>query len=125
MKLAVLTALMAIALPAPAFAADWILLGSSRGSKFYIDRQSIRTMPNGHKRVWSRYEYNSPNNLEFTSSKNYTEFDCIQDRRLELSSTFYKDEDVKITVDSIEKWDFITPETVGESEFNYVCHGKH
>jgi hypothetical protein len=55
MKFAVSASLLVTALSAPALASDWVLVAESvRDSKYYIDRQSIRTMPNGYKRAWER-----------------------------------------------------------------------
>jgi hypothetical protein len=44
---------MALALPEPALAADWVLvLTSKHGDKSYIDRSSMRTPAVGVRRVW-------------------------------------------------------------------------
>lgn len=74
MKFAVFAALMAIAMPAPALAADWVLVTENTvGDKFYIERQSIRTTSNYYKRVWMWVILNQINKLGITKSKSYHE----------------------------------------------------
>jgi len=125
MKFAVLAALMAVALPAPALAADWVLVGENvSDDKYYIDRQSIRLMPNGYKRAWIRSVYNTPSKFGDTSAKVYHEYDCSQGRRRMLTSTYYKGEEVTgsgNTVGSNAEWQYSSPESIGEILFNFVC----
>ena len=79
MKFAVLVALMAITLPVPAFAADWVLISNDElWGKVYIDRQSVRTMPNGYKRAWRKRDLAKVDEYGTIQSKVYDEYDCIQ-----------------------------------------------
>jgi len=126
MKFAALTALVAIALPAPAFASDWVFVDESVASKdrYYIDRQSIRLMPNGYKRAWVRTDHNMPDKFGDTSAKVYYEHDCNQGRRRMLTSTYYKGEEVTTsgnTVGSNAEWTYPSPDSIAETLLNLVC----
>ena len=122
MKLAVLAALMAIALPAPALAADWVPAANSiDGNMFYIDRQSIRTMPNGYKRVWEQVDYAKTDKFGDTGAKRYREYDCIERRVRFLSINYFKGNEVTSTDGRGSDWNYISPESINESLFQFVC----
>ena len=126
MKFAVFTALVAATLAAPVLAADWVFIAESVGikDKFYIDRQSIRLMPNGYKRAWERNDYNTPNEFGDTSSKIYHEYDCNQGRRRMLHSNFYKGEEVTTSsnpVGSNAEWIYNAPDSVADYFLKFVC----
>ena len=88
MKFAVLVALMAIAMPAPALAADWVLVSeSTNGDKYFVDRQSVRTLPDGYQRVWIQSSYLKTDPDEPNGSKYFKELDCTGGRERNLQST--------------------------------------
>jgi len=126
MKLAVFAALLAIALPAPAFAADWVLVGQGAASnaKSYIDRQSIRTTPNGYKRAWMKTIHAQPTNLGVSVSRILKECDCSGGRFRYLQQTYLRDEEIITTVNTTSEWYFVEPEAVDEATLNFVCYGK-
>jgi hypothetical protein len=81
MKFAVVAAFMAIALPAPALAADWVLVTESDPKssiysdvivKIYVDRETILTMQNKNRRVWEAITGNNK-----LIEKRLIEFDCF------------------------------------------------
>jgi hypothetical protein len=126
MKFAVLAALVAIALPAPAFASDWVFVDESVASKdrYYIDRQSIRLMPNGYKRAWVRNDYNKPSEFGDTSSKLYYEYDCNQGRSRTLHANFYKGEEVTNSVNPVganAEWTYLSPDSIADYLLKFVC----
>jgi len=122
MKLAVLTALVATALSAPALAADWMLVGENiNESRFYIDRQSIRTMPNGYKRAWYKRESEIPNKFGNTWPKSYNEYNCIQRRDRNLSLITFNDESIKNTRNEITEWNYAPPGSGIEALLQLVC----
>ena len=125
MKFAVLTALVAITLPVPAFAADWVLVGDSvSGSKLYVDLQSIRTMPNGYKRAWSRTDLKIPDKDGDNIYTGYREFDCVEKRARPLSIIFRKGEQVTYTNNAVGEWSYFSPDSMFEGLQNFVCYGK-
>jgi hypothetical protein len=123
MKFAVLAALMAIAMPAPALAADWVLVdvGSADGTKFYIDRLSMRTMPNGYKRAWNKRDFSKADKDGDTGVKGYDEYDCIEKRSRNISFTFFKGKQPTTTSNEVSKWDYVMPDSTAESLLIFVC----
>jgi hypothetical protein len=125
MKLAVFAALMATALPAPVLAADWVFLSENTGGdKFYIDRQSIRTMPNGYKRAWRRTIVGQPKEFGDTLTRFFSEYDCSGGRDRSLQGTAFKGEEITTTRNTPGEWSYVAPETIGEAMLNFVCYGK-
>ena len=121
MKFAIFAALIAITLPAPAFAADWVLTSENvSGTKFYIDRQSIRTMPNGYKRAWVRSNHKIADKSERKSSMSYWEFDCIERRDRVLSLILYSGDQAKNS-NEVKDWDYVTPDTARDKLFKFLC----
>ena len=122
MKFAVFAALMAIALPAPALAADWVLAAESiSDDKYYIDRQSIHATPNGYKRAWILVYYAGPDQVGVTGYRKFQELDCARGRDRGLQITFYKGKKVLGTNTTPADWTYIVPETNGEALFNFIC----
>lgn len=125
MKFVVLSAGVALALPAPALAADWVFLVENLSDvKYYIDRQSMRLMPNGYKRAWIRSDYAKADKFGNTSSKFLDEYDCNQGRQRMLTSIYYKGEEVTVsgnTVGLTAEWQYPSPDSIGETLFNFVC----
>ena len=121
--LALIFALMTIALPAPALAADWVQTGVTEadGDIFYVDRQSIRTMPNGYKRAWNRVLHKLPTELGFTTSRLYYEFDCNQGRLRIISSVYFKDDDVAEKHNNVNSWDYASPDSMADGLIKFVC----
>ena len=118
-------ALIAATLPTAAMAADWVLLGlDTSGNTMYIDRDSIRNMPNGHKRAWVRTELGKPFQTGDTGFRLLEEYDCGEGRVRALQSTWFKGADVTFTSNDIGEWSYVGPETNGELALNFVCFGK-
>ncbi len=125
MKFALIAAIMAIAMPAPALAADWVLASKDAdGNKFYIDRQSIRTMPNGYKRAWVQAYYGKIEIEGSTGYKSFEEFDCAESRSRTLKDIFLKGEEVALIDDAIGNWKYIAPESNKENILYFACSGK-
>ena len=122
MKLAVLTTLVAAALSAPALAADWMLPGENiNDSRFYIGRQSIRTMPNGSQRAWYTRELEIPNKFGNTWPKSYNEYNCIQRRDRNLSLITFNDESITNTRNEITEWKHAPPVSGIEALLQFFC----
>ena len=126
MKFAVLAALVAITLPAPAFAADWVLVSETlSGTKNFIDRSSIRAMPNGHKRAWGRKYFSKPVNSEGVNGHILLEeFDCGGERHRIMDMTTLRDGQVVDMWQPPLEWSYIAPDSSGEADLNFVCYGK-
>jgi opacity protein-like surface antigen len=91
MKFAVLAALVAIALPAPALAADWVNTGETvEGREWFVDKDSIVVGPKGYKRAWVRVENNFIDSFGNTAAKRLEEHDCENNRYRTLYIKFFK-----------------------------------
>ena len=122
MKFAVLAALMAIALPAPVLASDWVLVSTGvEGRKTFVDRQSVRTTPNGYKRAWTKRIYPEIDKFGDNRVTVYQEFDCIQNRNRNLNAIYYSGERVTTTDVTVSEWVYVPPETIGETLQKFVC----
>lgn len=125
MKFAVFAALMAANLSAPALASDWVSLGENIAEdETFIDRQSIRTMPNGYKRAWERTVYGKPSKYGDTSSRQFSEYDCSGGRKRFLNGTFFKGEEITTMGNTPMDWNYVAPDTIAEATLNFVCYGK-
>ena len=118
-------ALIATTLSSAAVAADWVLVtASTDGTLGYVDRESIRTMPNGYKRAWMRIVYAEPIDYGITSAEVFKEFDCRERRSRYLQSIFLKGKEVTTTVNRPSDWDYHRPDSAAEGLLEYVCFGR-
>lgn len=117
--------LAAVFLSASALAADWALVvESSSGSTYSVDKGSMRTMPNGYKRAWLWTIYGQAKNTGTTSYKAYSEVDCQNGRMRDLQTLYYKGEQLNSSNYEPESWVYVAPDTVQEAVFDYICFGK-
>lgn len=124
-NLTLAAAFFAATLPVAAFAADWVFVAENlSGNTFYIDRETIRTMPNGYKRAWVRSYFSKPTDYGDTGYRSLSEFDCREGRYREMQITWFKGEDVSTQENTPREWRYAAPETAGESSLNFVCFGK-
>lgn len=104
----------------------WVLVNSNGGGwDQYVDRRSIRMMPNGYKLAWVRQDFGRPNRHGDTSKSNLTEFDCATGRFRHLEQVYYQEEEVTTQDDRASKW--MTASRIGigsERELAYVCEGR-
>lgn len=115
--------LVASAVSVPAFAADWVYV-TSGGNKtdHYVDRTSIRQV-GGYKQAWERIDVLDPND-DWEKVVALTEYDCPGRRTRSLQSTaFYRNGSNHLAPGG-RKWRFVSPESVNEAIFDFVCFGK-
>ncbi len=125
MRKLALTAALIASLPTAALAEDWVFVAEAlNGHKWYVDRDSIRTMPNGNKRAWERQVYAKPLESRFTSSKILREYDCREGRFRLLQATVYKGEGVTRWITDTMEWIYVPPGSPAEARHNYVCFGR-
>jgi hypothetical protein len=123
--LALTAAMIAATAPTAAIAADWVFVGAStEGNTFYIDSESIGTLPNGYKRAWVRIYLSKPDADRNTAARVLMAFDCHGARRRTLQLAWFSVEKVTSTHNSPDDWLHIAPETPGEMMLNYVCFWK-
>ena len=123
--LALIAALMAIALPAPVLASDWVLVQSShKGDRLYFHRQSIRTMPNGHKQAWAWLYLSKPTSQSLTRARGLFEFDCSEARYRILQEEPFNGREPLTGTSGPRGWNYIAPGTRFEKLLNYVCFDR-
>ena len=124
-KLTLITALIATTLSSAAVAADWVRVGAGvAGNIFYVDRESIRTMPNGYKRAWVRVVYSEPINGPAgvaDTSEVLMEYDCDEGRSRSIELTFFRGDEFVIRERDASGWSYIRPDSVSNTFMEYVC----
>lgn len=123
-KISLTAALVATTLSTAAMAADWVKVGRGIDSDDYIDRESIRTMPNGNKRAWVLSVYFNPTKFGDTSVRALEEYDCREGRNRTLQAIYYRGGNVIARDETTTVWHYAPPETVMDANLNYVCFGK-
>lgn len=126
-KISLTAALAAVTLSTAAMAEEWVIVAEdAKGNMLTVDSTSIRTMPNGHKRAWSMNFY--PNGLITSEgpdrSVSLEEYDCREEKSRSLQSTFFKEEEVVEVNSAPTNWQYASPRSLHEAQFNYVCFGK-
>lgn len=124
-KISLTAALIAATLSTAAVASDWVLVTATANlDAFFIDRESIRTQPNGYKRAWERNIYAEPENMGITSAELLEEYDCRERRRRTIHRIYFKGEDATTNGPGTQGWMYVRPDSIGEHLLEYVCFGK-
>ena len=123
-KLTLIAALIATTLSSAAVAADWVLMYEDEKADTYVDRESIRSTPNGYKRAWLRTIYGEPENTGITSVKLFAEYDCSEGRIRFLQASAYKGAENFQTMRQPTEWRYLIPDSIEENPFNYACFGR-
>lgn len=124
MKRSLFAAVAITVMSAPVSAADWVQVSkAANGDMYFVDSQSIRTMPSGYKRAWRRTVFGKPLNGGVTSARTLDEFDCKEGRRRTIQWTYFKEEEIKSSYSHADNWTYVAPDTSGEDLQNYVCFG--
>ncbi|MDC8755644.1 hypothetical protein OIK40_13420 [Erythrobacter sp. sf7] len=99
-----------------AIAADWVYVGTSASDTvFTVDRESIRTLPNGHKRAWIQTILLAPDDDGDDRYEIYLEFDCHELRRRNLQASYFKGDNLTRSINTSSEWTFVRPDSVGET----------
>jgi hypothetical protein len=120
--MAAVTALVMAA--TPAFAADWIYVTTNvHGSVLYYDADTIQRS-GSQVTVWEKSDHSRDKTTVWREAKDRYRYDCAERTRTLLHSTnYYPDGKVEsLTYETYEqKVRPITPDTVGEAQFEAVC----
>ena len=114
----------------------WLTVGFGRTVQVLVDSHSIRR--NGSKvSIWTNWRYQEPVDTTtiypkgtYLSSKNHITYNCKARTSFTSQSTRYSNLEGGDVVESLnwpdkpENHRDITPETVGESLFDYACQSK-
>ena len=124
-KISLTAALLAATLSTAAMAADWVLAAENEsGDQYYVDRESIRTMPSGYKRAWVRSYWSESSQTGATGYRSFEEFDCREGRSRRLQTTMLEGNDPVRIDNEMTSWRYEAPDTASEGVLNYVCFGK-
>lgn len=113
--------LVASAVSVPAFAADWVYVGSDSAAEYYVDRATIRQVRT-YKQAWVQTIYFDSDAL-LEREVNLNEFDCAGGRlRLIQSSEYFRDgQNRSETGDRV--WFYAPPTSIANALIDYACFG--
>ena len=111
--------------------AEWTYLGSAENKTYdvYIDKVAIRKQGNVAK-MWDMFDYKSPrktaNGTSYSSDKSLGEYDCVEIRNRNLSTTYYSDNRGKgaaVLTHQYDdaKWGDIVPGSVSMAKWEVAC----
>ena len=108
-------------IPSSAFASEWVLVTSTPPpvSKTYVDKDSIKRTASTI-RYWSRSDHES-HKAGWKKSLSLVEADCADGRYRNLQITVYYVDGTNASTSTPSTWTYPVPETVGQSEMDYVC----
>lgn len=128
-KLTILAGLFLV--PTFAIASNWVALVEGDSEKFLIDSESI-VSDGGLTTAWDEYIYTEDQPSITSSKKPYNlvkslnVFDC-KHRAMDVKQVvYYHDREVvnSATFRGPIKWSAVVPDSMGDTELNYVCK-KH
>jgi len=115
-----------VLLSGTAGAADWTeITVTGKETKYFIDKDSIRHLASGLIRVWTQIKFNHSG--EADSEKEviqYLEFDCNKQKvRVLQKDVYYSNGEYDYAGESFT-WQYITPDTLLGTTFDYLCKRK-
>lgn len=104
--------------------ADWVAVGESAGSNFYIDPSTIRK-EGDFRKVWGIQDL-SKRDIDGEMSRRYREeYDCKAARKRYLSATTHSEPmaagSTLISTSEASAWTDIRPNTLGDEILKTVC----
>lgn len=102
----------------------WRLATTGTNVDVYYDRKGITRTQKGTVRVWIKYEY-TKERAYIKHSVSLEEYQCTEGMSRTLSNTTYKEsgEVINSITPRTPRWDYVTPDSIGESLFKIVCEG--
>lgn len=119
-----------VAISTHASAANWFDFGTGSDFGMQLDTQSIAITPNGDRKAWSRWNYDSAkkmNGHEVRMVLSLEIYRCSERTSATIQQVFYPDYTQNNSVDQIVlspsdyKFSDVVPETMGEKSLNFVC----
>ena len=107
-------------------AANWTeITVTGKETEYFLDKDSIRHLASGLIRVWTQVKFSHSDKAD--SEKEiiqYLEFDCNKKRvRVLQKDIYYSDGEYDYSGESFT-WQYITPDTLLETTFDYLCKRK-
>lgn len=125
MKKMLCLAVFALGLATPAVAADWVWVGIGNDSNTATFGDADSRTDNS---AWFEIRFAKPqkhdNGKFFNKAKTLEEMDCSGKRYRFLKITWYSKSGNSIAsyTPSYAEWDYVTPGTVGENIYKFVCN---
>lgn len=116
-----------------AYSANWIYLTTSTDdAEYYYDKSSVKVkrLRDGtpYLQVWEKYEKEKPSQDTVYTTKSLSYYDCWNDKTTTTQLITYnykgavlKSQNYPANTQSSTNWDFVIPDTVGETMFKKVC----
>ena len=106
--------------------ANWTeITVTEKETKYFLDRDSIRHFASGVIRVWTQIKFERTDKAD--SEKEiiqYLEFDCNEKKvRVLQKDIYYSNGEYDYSGESFA-WQYITPDTLLETTFDYLCKRK-
>ena len=107
-------------------ASNWTeITGTGEETKYFLDKDSIRHLASGLVRVWSQIKYKHSDEADPEKEIiQYLEFDCNKKKaRVLQKDIYYSNGEYDYSGESFT-WQYITPDTLLETTFDYLCNRK-
>lgn len=135
MRHLILGAVAALAINGPGFAQDadawfasiapkdWTYLGRGQGGDMVVFTRGNRNLPNGHRLLWSRYEYRTAQENNVMSYVELDEYDCDGGRQRKLQRTYFGSNNLAGSSEneSAGDWGYPIPGTFGDYAQGAAC----
>ena len=120
-----------------AWGEDWKIYAVTEFGFYFYNPQSIRRVSKDTVRVWEKLVYTEkggqqmikgtvPKYIKLSYAIKLIELNCSEQKSHFLSLTYY-DQNKEIVYSSVgyaSSWNFIVPESAGESIFNVICNPR-
>jgi len=109
--------------------ADWVQISTSAGYvRNFMDPKTIKELPSGNIQVWTKSEYDRPNERGWRSATAMVESNCTEKKsRLVVFAGFEKSflKGKRVDVDLEQSgWFFIEPNSNGQILLDLTCNPK-
>ena len=132
MKLLLPAAVLILAMPLAAHAAQWVKIGDASGSESYLDKSSIIKSDKGRK-AWSLVSFGkeqaTPDGTPYRSMKALHLYSCEERTTTLLSQVYYPDAMGKGPVGQSFKYEKfgpedIVPDSVADGALQVICKSR-
>jgi hypothetical protein len=130
-KIILLLISVSFLIPTIAEGADWVSIGKTGDNtmEVFVDKESIKYVSKNIVRAWNKLVLLKPNEFHGKFVKkhfSFMEWDCNEIKKRSLqTSIYYSDGTSETESRSQTNWQYITPDTVEDSIFKYLCkNGK-
>ena len=103
---------------------EWrYVISTDDGSELYYSPRRTVRLPNGIIRAWTKL-VQSKSDTQNSEMIGLDEYDCTGGRRRNIQNTMYRRKGEIRFSNRVDKWEYPTPESVGEEMLKKVCQDK-